>query len=146
MPISLDEHMMRSIIMDHFSNPRHRHVPNDLSSYIQIHKDSENCIDDITLYIEIEGNVVKDALFDGVACTITASSTDIMCDLVIGKTIEEAKSILESYFNMIFEKPFDSDILDEANAFKNTHKQAARIKCATIGWNALKEAIEQDGK
>lgn len=84
--------------------------------------------------------------FDGVACTITASSTDIMCDLVIGKTIEEAKNILESYFNMIFEKPFDSDILDEANAFKNTHKQAARIKCATIGWNALKEAIEQDGK
>lgn len=146
MPISLDEHMMRSIIMDHFSNPRHRHVPNDLSNYIQIHKDSENCIDDITLYIEIEGNVVKDALFDGVACTITASSTDIMCDLVIGKTIEEAKNILESYFNMIFEKPFDSDILDEANAFKNTHKQAARIKCATIGWNALKEAIEQDGK
>ncbi len=146
MPIFLDEHMMRSIIMDHFSNPRHRHVPNDLSSYIQIHKDSENCIDDITLYVEIKDGVVTDALFDGVACTITASSTDIMCDLVIGKTIEEAKKILESYFNMIFEKPFDSDILDEANAFKNTHKQAARIKCATIGWNALKEAISVDGK
>ncbi len=146
MPISLDEHMMRSIIMDHFSNPRHRKVPNDLSSYMQIHKDSENCIDDITLYIEIKDGIVSDALFDGVACTITASSTDIMCDLVIGKSIEEAKKILESYFNMIFEKPFDSDILDEANAFKNTHKQAARIKCATIGWNALKEAIDSNGK
>ncbi len=143
MPILLDDHMMRSIIMDHFSNPRHKGVPLNLSEYRQVHKDSENCIDDIILYVKVDDGKVIDAMFDGVACTITSSSTDIMCDLIIGKPIEEANKIIESYFNMIFEKPFDSDILEEANAFKNTHKQAARIKCATIGWNALKEAIDK---
>lgn len=143
MPILLDDHMMRSIIMDHFSNPRHKGAPLNLSEYTQVHKDSENCIDDITLYVKVDDGKVIDAMFDGVACTITSSSTDIMCDLIIGKPIDEANKIIESYFNMIFEKPFDSDILEEANAFKNTHKQAARIKCATIGWNALKEAIDK---
>jgi nitrogen fixation NifU-like protein len=42
---------------------------------------------------------------------------------------------------MIFEKDYDEDLLEEAIAFKNTHKQANRIKCATIGWNALEELI-----
>ena len=52
---------------------------------------------------------------------------------MIGKTKEEAKRIIENYMNMIYERDYDEDLLEEAIAFKNTHKQANRIKCATLG-------------
>ena len=45
---------------------------------------------------------------------------------------------------MIYEKPFDEEILEEAVVFKNTYKQAARIKCATLGWNGLNTLLEEE--
>ena len=126
---------MRSIIMDHYSNPTNKHEPNS-DKFEKIHMHSDNCIDDLNIFLLVENNIVKDACFEGVACTISTASTDIMCDLLKGKNIEEAKNIIKQYDNMIHEQPFDEEVLEEAIVFINTSKQAARIRCATIGWNA----------
>ena len=133
--LTLTNDMMRSIIMDHYSNPTNKHEPNS-DKFEKIHMHSDNCIDDLNIFLLVENNIVKDACFEGVACTISTASTDIMCDLLKGKTIEEAKNIIKQYDNMIHEQPFDEEVLDEAIVFINTSKQAARIRCATIGWNA----------
>ena len=103
---------------------------------------SENCIDDINVYLLIENDVVIDACFDGVACTISTASTDIMCDLLKGKNIADARNIIKQYDNMIHEKPFNDEVLEEAIVFINTSKQAARIRCATIGWNAADKILK----
>ena len=142
MPISLTNDMMRSIIMDHYSNPTHKHQPKG-EGFTKIHMHSDNCIDDLDIFLKIENNKVVDACFDGVACTISTASTDIMCELLPGKTKEEAKYIIEQYHHMIHEEEFDAEVLEEAIAFINTSKQAARIRCATIGWNAA-DAILKD--
>ena len=133
--LTLTNDMMRSIIMDHYSNPTNKHEPNS-DKFEKIHMHSDNCIDDLNIFLLVENNIVKDACFEGVACTISTASTDIMCDLLKGKNIEEAKNIIQQYDNMIHEQPFDEEVLDEAVVFINTSKQAARIRCATIGWNA----------
>jgi len=138
---TLTSDMMRQIIMDHYSNPYNKHQPNT-DQFIKVHMHSDNCIDDLDIFLLIEGNIVKDACFDGVACTISTSSTDIMCDLLKGKTIDEAKNIIKQYDNMIHELPFDEGVLDEAIVFINTSKQAARIRCATIGWNAADKILK----
>lgn len=145
MPISINPQMMREIIMDHYSSPIHKLTPNDKENYLSIRMDSDSCIDDITIYLKIENNIVTKAFFDGIACTISTASTDILCDLVLNKTKEDALYILTQYTNMIFEKEYDDSVLDEALVFVNTHKQAARIKCATLGANGLKELIECEG-
>lgn len=133
--LTLTNDMMRSIIMDHYSNPINKHEPNS-DKFEKIHMHSDNCIDDLNIFLLVENNIVKDACFEGVACTISTASTDIMCDLLKGKNIEEAKNIIKQYDNMIHEQPFDEEVLEEAIVFINTSKQAARIRCATIGWNA----------
>ena len=133
--LTLTNDMMRSIIMDHYSNPTNKHEPNS-DKFEKIHMHSDNCIDDLNIFLLVENDIVKDACFEGVACTISTASTDIMCDLLKGKNIEEAKNIIKQYDNMIHEQPFDEEVLDEAIVFINTSKQAARIRCATIGWNA----------
>ena len=140
MPI-LTNDMMRSIIMDHYSNPLNKHQPKT-DNFIKVHMHSDNCIDDLDIFLLLENDKVIDACFDGVACTISTSSTDIMCDLLKGKNIKDAKYIIQQYDNMIHEQPFDDEVLEEAIVFINTSKQAARIRCATIGWNAAEEILK----
>lgn len=141
MPISINPQMMREIIMDHYNNPLHKNVPQNLKGYKKIRMDSDSCIDDITIYIKIEDDKIIDACFEGVACTISTSSTDILCDLIIGKSVKDALYIVEQYKNMIYEKDFDDSVLDELIVFINTHKQAARIKCATLGPSGVEDII-----
>ena len=97
MPISISPNMMREIIMDHYNNPINKRTPKDLENYKTIRMDSDSCIDDITIYLKIDNNVIKEACFDGVACTISTTSTDILCSLVENKTFEEAMYIIEQY-------------------------------------------------
>ncbi len=141
MPISINPQMMREIIMDHYNNPLHKKVPENLEGYKKIRMDSDSCIDDITIYLKIENDTILDATFDGVACTISTSSTDILCDLIIGKSLKDALYIVEQYKNMIYEKEFDDSVLDELIVFINTHKQAARIKCATLGPTGVEDIL-----
>ena len=137
---TLTNDMMRSIIMDHYSNPLNKHQPNG-EGYESVHMHSDNCIDDIDVFLLIEDDKVTDACFTGIGCTISTSSTDIMCELLIGKSKQEAFYIMEQYFHMVHEEPFDDSVLDEAIVFVNVSKQAARIRCATIGWNAANKIL-----
>lgn len=140
---SLDNpQILREIIMDHYTNPRNRGLVED-DSYKKVNMNSETCIDDLDIQVKFNGDTIEDVRYDGEACAICTSSTSIMSELVIGKTKEEAMEIVENYMNMIYERDYDEDILEEAIAFKNTHKQANRIKCATLGWNGLVKLIEE---
>ena len=133
--------MMRQIIMDHYSDPINKHQP-PKEGYEKVHMHSDNCIDDLDIFLLVENGKISDACFDGTACTISTSSTDIMCDLLKGKNIEEAKNIIAQYNHMIHEEPFDDEVLEEAIVFINTSKQAARIRCATIGYNAAERILK----
>jgi nitrogen fixation NifU-like protein len=140
----LTPEMMREIIMDHYSNPAHKGVPEDPSGYKKIHTSAVNCIDDFDVYLKEKGGVIEDAKWEGTACTISSASTDILCEQAIGKNADEAEYMIAQYMNMIEEKPYDSSVLEEALAFANTGKQAARIHCATMGWTALKELLDEE--
>jgi len=141
MPISLNPQMMRQVIMDHYDNPQFKRTPANPEKYEQVHMDSTNCVDDIIVYVLVENDLVKEVVWDGVACTISTASTDIMCGLMVGKSYKDALYIIKQYKQMIHEEPYDDSVLDEAIVFMNTSKQAARIRCATIGWDAMEEVV-----
>ncbi|RGY47950.1 Fe-S cluster assembly sulfur transfer protein SufU [Coprobacillus cateniformis] len=137
-----DPQLLREIIMDHYDHPCNRGLVED-ETYKKVNMNSDTCIDDLDIQVKFDGDKIADVRYDGEACAICTSSTSIMSELVIGKTKEEAKRIIENYMNMIYERDYDEDLLEEAIAFKNTHKQANRIKCATLGWNGLVKLIEE---
>ena len=66
-----------------------------------------------------------------------------MCDLIKGKSKEDASYMIAQYQKMMHEEDFDADALEDAIVFINTSKQAARIRCATIGWNAASQLLEE---
>ena len=137
----MDDFLKREILLDHYTNPHNKGLVDD-ERYHLIHNASDSCIDDIKVQMLIENKIIKDVRFDGVGCTICFASTSIMSELIKGKTINEAKSIINEYMKMLDEKPYDSEILEEANAFDTLYKQANRIKCGTIGIRAMKDLIE----
>lgn len=142
----LDPTLLRDIIMDHYQYPRNKELTDD-TTYLSKHMASDSCIDDITVQTKIENGTIQDVRFDGQACTISTASTSIMSELVQGKSLKEVHEIMDNYFAMIDQREYDEDLLEEAVAFQNVGKQANRINCATIGWKALREMVEEsEGK
>lgn len=138
----MDENLKRAILLDHYNNPHNKGLVDD-DRYIEIHNVSDSCIDDIKVQLLVENDKISDIRFDGVGCTICYSSTSIISDLIKGKTRDEAMNIINNYYNMLDEKEYDPDLLEEANAFETLYKQANRIKCGTIGIHAMEDAIKK---
>lgn len=137
-----DPMIIRQMIMDHYEYPRNHQLLKD-GEYLEKHMDSESCIDDIKVQMIIKNNIITDIRFDGIACTISTASTSIMTELLMNKTLEEAQLIITEYNKMINEQAFDDEMLESAVVFSNVSKQANRIKCATIGWEAAEYLIEK---
>lgn len=105
-----------------------------------------NCGDEIELQVEIENGIVKDASFTGHGCAISQSSTSIMIDILRGKTIEQAKKIIDVFAKMIKrERLSDGErkLLGEGVAFENISNMPARVKCALLSWHTMQDLLEK---
>ncbi len=138
----LDPELRKEIIMEHYLNPLNRNSIED-KKYIKVNSNSETCIDNIDLYVLFDDNKIKDIHFNGEACAISTSATSIMIKLLIGKEISEVKEIMNNYYNMINEKEYNEDLLEEACCYEDIYKQQNRIGCATIPWKGLEKAIKE---
>ena len=137
----MNEEMKKLIILENYQNPKNRGLIED-DSYIIINTNSESCIDQIDLQVKLVDNKITDVRFDGEACAICTSTTSIMINLLIGKTIEEAKEIISNYENMIEEKEYDEESLKEAIVFSNISKQPNRKKCALLTWQGMDNILK----
>ena len=138
----MDQNMKRSIILEHYQNPKNKGLIDD-DTYIKINMNNESCIDEVDLMVKLEDNKIKDIRFDGEACAICTSSTSVMIDTLLGKTLEEAKEIITNFYNMIEEKEYNEDILEQANAYNDISKQPNRKKCALLGWWGIEKIINE---
>ena len=105
-----------------------------------------NCGDEIKLEVKINGDVIEDMAFTGHGCAISQASTSIMIDTLKGKTIEEAKEIIETFIKMIKREITDEvelEKLEDAIAFKNVSNMPARVKCALLAWHTLEDLINK---
>lgn len=137
----MDTNLRREIIVDNAENPFHRGLANK-DGYIKANTHNESCIDNIDLYVKFQDGKIIDAYFEGEACAITTSATSIMIRKIIGKTKEEAISLMREYYNMIEEKSYDEAYLGELNAYSNIAKQPSRKKCATLPFQTLEKTIK----
>lgn len=134
--------MLREIIVDNYKYPRNFKEVNDLS-YTTIHMDSDSCIDDIYIQIKVENDKIVDCVWHGKGCSISTASSSIMSELIKGKSVEEAKDLMNEFNNMLGGKSFDEDKLGEAICFINVNRQPSRITCANISWRGLKQAFDE---
>lgn len=134
--------LLRSIIMEHYERPKHKvSFIEDELNYISHHDKTESCIDDITVYLKIKDDIIVDAKFLGTGCAVATSSTDIMCEYAINKTKEHLLLIIEEYSKMVNGQEYNEDVMEQLIAFYNISNQRNRIRCASIGINAIKSCL-----
>ena len=138
----MDQNLRRSIILENYQNPVNRGLIED-DTYITANTNNESCIDEINLMVKIDNDIIVDAKFDGEACAICTSSTSIMINLMLGKTVSEAIKIYENFNKMINEEEYDSKILEEAIVFDDIYKQPNRKKCALLPWWGFEKIINK---
>lgn len=138
----MDKDIKRSIILDNYQNPNNKRVSG--TDYIKINTRNVSCIDNLDIYLKIENDIIKDVSFEGEACVISISSTNILTNLLIGKTKEEGIYLIDNYLKMINEEEYDKEVLNELLVFGDTSKQPSRIKCATLSANGIKKFLEED--
>lgn len=138
--------LYQEVILDHYKRPHHKGL---VVGDIQVHHINPSCGDEITLSLKLDGDKVSNLTWDGVGCSISQASVSIMSDLLIGKKINEASSVLDSFVEMMQSKgqnEGDEEVLEDGVALAGVSKYPARIKCALLGWMAYKDAVTQVGE
>jgi len=137
--MQLDD-LYRRVIMDHYKTPRNRGSIE--SEAVSIELNNPTCGDKITLQLLIDDDQVKDAKFIGDGCSISLSSASMMTDAVKGKSLDEALKIAEDFSGLMKGQDVEFEY-EDIEALSGVNKFPARIKCATLAWNALRKGIEQ---
>ena len=127
----MDNEFKREIILDNFRKPFNKDGSDDLN-YLKTNSNNESCIDNIDIYIDIKDNIIKDIRFNGEACAISTASTSIMLKNVINKSVEDAIKYIDNFMNMVNEKEYKEEELNEAIAFDEIYKQQNRKTCVTL--------------
>lgn len=130
------------ILTDHNLHPMHKHELADAN--MQLEGVNPSCGDDIILNLKVEDGKIVDGSFTGDGCAISQASADIMLDLIIGREVEEAERLKESFLHMIKGEATDEEmeLLEEAGALADISYMPARVKCAVLGWHTLENMLE----
>ncbi len=156
------DQLYREIILDHYRNPRNR---GELDSPPAVRAEGFNplCGDEIVLTFDVDGGCLTDVKIAGQGCSISQSSASMMSAAVKGKTVEEARELTRAFKSMmsIHESKLEGDgddkrepvadpaqpgaRLGDLEALQGVVKFPVRIKCATLSWNTLTQALEESG-
>ena len=142
---NLDQ-LYRSVIMDHYKNPRNKGSLEENS--VTIDMNNPTCGDRIHLTLKLNDGIVEDAKFDGEGCSISMSSASMMTQIVKGKKLDEALELAEIFSKMMIGEEIDSDKYDlgDVEALQGVAKFPARIKCATLAWKAMEKGVNNEMK
>jgi nitrogen fixation NifU-like protein len=136
--------LYQEVILDHYKNPLNKKLSPTFD--VQVHHINPSCGDEITLNLTAVDGVITAITWDGVGCSISQASVSIASGLLVGKTFEQAQAISDEFVDLMQskgKKAGDESTLEDAVALAGVSQYPARIKCALLGWMAIKDASIQ---
>lgn len=134
--------MFREIILEHVKNPRNKNKEHN--NYQEYTLKNPSCGDIVSVFVKVEDNIIKDITYNIEGCSICTSSTSIMSELLLNKSINELDNIITNFNNMVTGQKYDENVLEDAICLSGIKDVPTRIKCATLPYKALKLAINGD--
>ncbi len=145
--MSLDE-LYRQVILDHYRSPRHRGALEHADHHAEGH--NPLCGDELTIDLEVTDGVVTDVGVEGQGCSISQASASMMAEAIVGKRVEEVAELADAFNQLMTgdEPALDPQrpgaVLGDLEALAGVRDFPVRIKCATLGWHTMLEALEAD--
>ncbi|HAN50587.1 MAG TPA: SUF system NifU family Fe-S cluster assembly protein [Lachnospiraceae bacterium] len=131
------------ILTDHNMNPVHKHTIEGAN--MELEGVNPSCGDDIVLSLRVEDGKIVDGGYVGDGCAISQASADMMLDLVIGRSVEEAEHYADIFHRMITDEITEEEHeeLEEAGILQDIRHMPARTKCAMLGWRTMNEMLTE---
>lgn len=149
------EDLYREVILDHYRSPRNRGELPPPAISAQGH--NPLCGDEITVYVDVVDGVVNNVKVGGQGCSISQSSASMMSQAIKGRSVDEITELTQRFKRMMTIESTDDSVADDAAvdpsdpaavkdlgdiaALQGVAKFPVRIKCATLAWNTLLDAL-----
>ena len=138
--MSFLDNLYKDIILEHYKHPRNRGRLNPAT--VSGEGLNPSCGDELELFLNLEEGVISDVKFSGEGCAISQASASMMTEAIKGKSLEEALELAGQFKAMIRGEEPD-DALGDLKTLQGISKLHARVKCATLSWVTLEQALEQ---
>lgn len=135
--------LYQQVILDHCKHPRNFHELPGATCSAQGH--NPLCGDQLKLFLQVEGDLVKDASFLGSGCCISKASASLLSESVKGKSREEVQRMFDLVHEMVMTGKVQGDV-GKLAVFAGVYRFPARVKCAILAWHALMAALKGQGE
>ncbi len=139
--------MYQDIILEHYKHQKGKGLREPFDS--EVNHVNPSCGDEITLRVHLTGDVIDAISYESQGCSISQASTSVMWEQVEGKTIKQAFTALDDFYEMVQSRgkyTGNEDLIGDGVAFGGVSQFPARVKCALLGWLAMKDAVSQTSK
>jgi len=135
--------LYQEVILDHNKRPRNFRAIEGASHHAEGY--NPLCGDRLNLWVQLDGDVIKDVAFQGSGCAISKASASLMTDAVKGQTVAQARSLFERFHHVVTTPP-DQPVEDlgKLSVLAGVREFPVRVKCASLAWHTLKAALERD--
>lgn len=137
--------LYQDVILDHNKNPRNFRRMDDATRTVEGY--NPLCGDHYTVFVKLEGDVIRDISFEGTGCAISKSSASVMTSVVKGKTKAEAEKLFEAFHRLVkgeLNGEQNLDTLGKLAVFAGVSEFPARVKCASLAWHTLHAALQEE--
>ncbi len=133
--------LYQQVILDHQKRPRNFRKPDHADRTAQGF--NPLCGDKVTVYLSLEGDVIREVTFQGAGCAISTASASMMTEILKGKTLKEVESLFERFHDLVLGKGEpDRESLGKLAVFAGVREFPLRVKCATLAWHTLQAALQ----
>jgi nitrogen fixation NifU-like protein len=130
--------LYQEVILDHYKRPRNFGT---LAQARSAEGNNPLCGDRLTLFVRLEGEVIREIAFQGSGCAISTASASLMTDSVKGRTRAEAEAMFATFHDVVTGRSANGG-MGKLDAFAGVSEFPVRVKCATLAWHTLKAALE----
>lgn len=133
--------LYQDVIFDHYKKPRNFHAMTHANHVAHGH--NRLCGDELTIYLHIDGDVIKEVSFEGTGCAISTASASLMTDALKNRTVEEAEHLFEHFHDLLtHENAEPAPDLGKLEVLAGVREFPARVKCATLAWHTFQAALK----
>ena len=139
--------LYQQVILDHNKNPRNYHEMAHASRKVEGY--NPLCGDQLTIYLDLEDDLVKEVGFEGSGCAISKASASMMTQAVKGKSKEQAETLFQEFHSMVIgelNEETEENSLGNLKIFAGVREFPVRVKCATLPWHTLHAALNQESQ
>jgi len=134
--------LYQQVILDHNKKPRNFRKIESPSHTAEGH--NPLCGDQLTIYLDLENDEVKDVSFEGTGCAISKASASMMTQAVKGKSKQQVEELFKGFHSMVTDDEATPEALGNLRIFEGVREFPVRVKCATLPWHTLHAAIHKE--